>query len=111
MPEAKKSSSHVGIGMIIGAAVGVATGLFLQSKKGKELMKDASKKATKLQAKLMKELKNVEGLTKEKYEAVVDKVTDYYIDTKEIAKKEAPQVKAILMKKWAEINKQLKSMK
>ena len=110
MPDAKKSSSHVGIGLIIGAAVGVATDLFLQSKKGKDLIKDASKKASKLQTKLMKELKNVEGLTKEKYERVVDKVTDYYVDTKEIALKEAPQVKSILMKKWTEISKQLKNM-
>ena len=98
MPDQKKSS-HVGIGLVIGAAVGVATGLFLQSKK-----------AQKLQTKLMKELKSVENLTKDKYEDVVDKVTDYYVQTKEIAKKEAPEVKKILMKKWTEISKHLKNM-
>ncbi|MCC7357213.1 YtxH domain-containing protein [Candidatus Uhrbacteria bacterium] len=110
MPDQKKPQSHVGIGLVIGAAVGVATGLFLQSKKGKGLIKDASKKVQKFQTKLMKELKNVENLTKDKYEDVVNKVTDYYVETKEIAKKEAPEVKKTLMKKWTEISKHLKNM-
>lgn len=105
-----QKKSHLGLGVLIGATVGVATGLFVQSKKGKELIKDAEKKAMKLQAKLLKELNNVEALTKEKYEDLVDKVTDYYVDAKEITKKEVPEVRKTLLKKWSVINKQLKEL-
>lgn len=105
----EKKSSHLGLGVAIGATIGVAAGLFVQSKKGKELMKDAEKKAVALQGKLMKELKNAEDLTKEKYEDLVDKVMDYYIKSKDITKKEVPEVKKYMMKKWSQIEKQLKS--
>ncbi len=103
-----KKSSHLGLGVAIGAIIGVAAGLFVQSKKGKEMMKDVEKKAMALQGKLMKELKNAENLTKEKYEVLVDKVTDYYVTSKDITKKEVPEVKKYLMKKWKLIEKQLK---
>jgi gas vesicle protein len=46
MAEMKKaSSSHLGAGLAAGAALGLAAGLFLQSRKGKELTRDAMKKA------------------------------------------------------------------
>lgn len=104
-----KKSSHLGLGLAIGTIIGVATGLFVQSKKGKEIVKDVEKKAVALQGKLMKELKNAEDLTKDKYEELVDKVTDYYVTTKDVTKKEVPEVKKYLMKKWTAIEKQLKS--
>ncbi|MBI5654689.1 YtxH domain-containing protein [Candidatus Uhrbacteria bacterium] len=105
----EKKSSHLGLGLAIGTIIGVATGLFVQSKKGKELMKDVEKKAAALQTKLMKELKNAEDLSKDKYEDMVDKVTDYYVKTKDVTKKEVPEVKKYLMKKWSAIERQLKS--
>lgn len=110
MPTSHKKSSHLGIGMVIGSAIGVAAGFFLQSRKGKELTKDAEKKAIQLQGKIMKKLQDVDALSKEKYAEVVDDVLAYYEKSQEIAKKELPAVRAMLMKKWKAIDAKLKEL-
>lgn len=108
---AEKKSSHFGAGLLAGALVGMAAGLFVQSKKGKALRKDIQKKGLQFQGKLMKELKNAKDLSKEKYEEIVDKMLAYYEQTKDIAKSEVPEVRKFLMKNWTEVSKQLKKMK
>lgn len=106
----KKSTSHLGAGMVIGSVIGMAAGFFLQSRKGKELTKDAEKKVVQLQGKVMKKLQDVESLTKEKYTEVVDDVLAYYEKSQEIAKKELPAVRNMLMKKWKAIESKLKDL-
>ncbi len=103
-----KKTSHLGVGLAIGALVGVAAGLFAQSKKGKSMIKDAEKTAKILQAKIMRELKGAETITKKQYEDMVDKVTDYYVTTKKVAKKEIPEVKTFLLNKWTSVQRELK---
>jgi len=75
------------------------------------LIKDGDKKAKALQAKLMKELQNVQELTKEKYETVVDKTVDYYLKSKEIVQKDVPEIRKMLLKKWKEVEKQIAELK
>jgi gas vesicle protein len=108
MPEQKKS--HFGAGLIAGAMMGVAAGLFLQSQKGKQMTKVMQKKAFKLQIKLMKELKNAKSLSKDKYEEIVDSVMDYYVKSKEVAKAEVPAIRSYLLNSWTRISKELKSL-
>lgn len=107
----KKSSSHLGAGILVGTIIGVAAGLFMQSKKGKGIRKDLGKETVKLQSKLMKELKGTKVLTKKKYAEVVDKMMTYYMTSKEIAKKDAPEIRDFFMKKWASIEAQFRSLK
>jgi gas vesicle protein len=109
MPNHETKSSHVGAGLLAGAVLGVAAGLFLQSRKGKELTKDAMKKAQGLQKQVMKKLADTELLTKEKYEEVVEDVMDYYTRAKEITKAEIPAVRKYLLGRWKEIQGYLKS--
>lgn len=104
-----KKSSHLGAGLAAGAIIGLATGLFLQSRKGKELTAQAQKKAMALQKQVMKKMKDGGAMTKEKYEDMVDYVIDYYEKTKEVAAKEVPQVRKFLMSQWKGIEKQLKA--
>jgi len=106
MPE--KKSSHLGAGLAAGAALGLALGLFLQSKQGKQLRKDAQKKAMAMQKQVMKQLAKGGALTKEKYEEVVDKAVAYYAKTKEIAKTEVPEVRKFLLAQWKEVKSHLK---
>ena len=106
----QKKSSHLGVGMMVGSKVGLAAGFFLQSRKGKELTKDAEKKALQLQAKIMKKLQDVDMLSKEKYAEVVDEVLMHYQKAEDIAKKELPVVRANLMKKWKAIETKLKEL-
>ncbi len=100
---AKKNPSHVGAGLAAGAVLGMALGLFLQSRKGKMLTKDAQKNAKLLQKQVMKKLENVEDITKEKYTEVVDQVVAFYEKGKDVAKKEVPEVRAYLLSRWKEI--------
>ncbi len=106
----QKKSSHLGVGMMVGSMVGLAAGFFLQSRQGKQLTKDAEKKAMQLQGKIMKKLESVDTLSKEKYAEVVEEVLAYYEKTKDIAKKELPEVRASLMKKWKAIENKMKEL-
>jgi gas vesicle protein len=107
----KKSESHLGVGVLIGTIMGVATGLFLQSKSGKMLVKDAEKKGKKLQAQLLKELKDVTNLSQKKYVELVDRTMGYYLKSKEIAEQDMPQIRKFLISKWSEIEKHVKKLK
>lgn len=103
-----KKSSHIGAGLAAGAALGLAAGLFLQSRKGKELTRDAMKKAQLLQKQVQKKINESGVMTKEKYEEVVDHVVKYYTKSKDIAAKEIPQVRKFLLDQWKTIEKELK---
>ena len=104
----KKSSSHLGAGLAAGAALGLAAGLFLQSRKGKELTRDAMKKAQLLQKQVQKKIKVAGDMTKEKYEEIVDYVVGYYTKSKEIAEKEIPVVRKFMMDQWKSIETEIK---
>lgn len=104
----KKQSSHLGAGLAAGAILGLAAGLFMQSRKGKELTKDAQKKAAELQKQVMKKLKEGQELTKDKYEEVVDHVIAYYTKSKQLAAKEVPQARKFLMSRWKGIESEIK---
>lgn len=110
MTKTSKKASHLGVGMMVGSIMGLAAGFFLQSRKGKELTKDAEKKAVQLQGKIMKKLEKMNDLSKEKYAEVVDDVLAYYEKSQDIAKKEIPEVRAMLLKKWKAIEGKLKEL-
>ena len=106
-----QTSSHLKAGLAAGAVLGLAAGLFLQSRKGKQLTKQAQKKAVQLQAQVMKKLKNIDMLDQKKYQEVVDHVLGYYLKTKEMAKVEIPEARKFLLGRWSEIQKQFKKVK
>lgn len=110
MADTSKKTSHIGIGMLIGAAIGVASATFLQSKKGKELTKDLQKKTAALQKKVASEIGKLDELTKERYGEIVEKIVDYYVKTKEVARSEVPVVKKMLLANWKGIERCLKSL-
>lgn len=98
----------MGAGLLAGAALGVAAGLFLQSRKGKVLTQDAMKKAHQLQKQVMRKLADVQEMTKEHYGEIVEDVITYYSKTKEIAKTEIPAVRKYLLGRWKQIQEYLK---
>ena len=104
-----KKKSHLGSGLMLGAAIAVAAAAFLQTKRGKEVKKDIEKKLGSIQKKLKVELKKAKAMTKEGYEELVDNVIDYYVKTKDVAKAEVPGVKKELMKSWKTIEKEMKT--
>lgn len=107
----KKSSSHIGVGMLIGAAVGVAAAAFLQSKKGKAFTKDLTRKTIALQKKVNAELKKAGTVTKDSYQNLVENVIAYYVKTKDIAKSEIPAVRKTLLGTWKNVEREIRSVK
>jgi len=110
-PTKKPASSHLGAGLLAGAILGIAAGVFLNTPKGKKMTKDMEKQMQVLQKQLMKKIKEAEGMSKEKYEELVDDMMAYYEKSKQMAKDELPAARAYLMKKWKDIEKQMKSAK
>lgn len=106
-----QKSSHLGVGLLVGAAIGVASAVFLQSKQGKQITKDLTKKVAALQKKVAAKLKDVKMMTKEQYQELVDEIVAYYVKTKDIAKSEIPVVTKQLMSTWKSIESQFKSLK
>lgn len=89
--------------MALGLAAGVAAGLFFRSKKGKELTEDAKKAAMSLQKQVLKKVKTIQHLTKEKYSEVIDELVDAYKKTAEMADGEIQTLKAYLLGQWEDI--------
>ncbi|MEK7655297.1 MAG: YtxH domain-containing protein [Patescibacteria group bacterium] len=106
-----KQKSHLGLGLIVGAVIGLASASFLNSKKGKSLAKDLKHRTAALQKKVLSELRKGEEMTQKRYKELVDSVVAYYATSKEIAKTEIPTVKKSLLATWKTVQKELKSVK
>lgn len=104
----KQNQSHIGLGVLIGTAIGVAAASYLSSKDGKKMMKDVNQKSDVMQKKLMKKLGTLSEMSKEKYNDVVDMVSEYYLTAKDIQKSELPEMKKMMKQKWTDIQKELK---
>lgn len=107
---AKEKKSHFSAGVLIGAALGAAATAFFKSKPGQELTKDLQKIVKTIQQKVKSELKKKGVMTEERYRDLVEKITAYYVKTKDLAKSEVPAVKKNLMDSWKTIERELKSV-
>lgn len=106
-----KKSSHLGAGLLVGAAIGIASAIFLQSKQGKQITKDLQKKVNALQKKVTKELMKAGEMSKARYEEIVDSIVAYYVKSKDIAQSEIPVVKKQLLATWKSVEAELKKLK
>ncbi len=111
-PKTKKpGKSHLVSGLIAGAAIGVATAVYLNTPKGKKMLQQVEKKTMALQKKLMIELDKTKNLTKERYDEIVEKLMAYYVKTKDVSATEVPEIRTYLKSKWKQIEKEYKNVK
>ena len=103
----KKQSSHLKAGLMAGALFGVAAGIFMSSKKGKQLAKDLKKHTQDIEGRLRKELMNVKNVGMDEYEDAIDSVLGYYTKSRSIAKTEVPALRRYLVGRWNEVQKEL----
>jgi uncharacterized protein YktB (UPF0637 family) len=96
----KKKKGHFGKGLIAGAIFGIAAGIFMSSREGKQMAKNLESQAKMIERKLRGEFKKKSDLTKNAYEEAIDSVLAYYIKSKKIAKTELPALKRYLEDKW-----------
>ncbi len=104
-----KKTSAWGGALLVGLATGVATGLFLRSDRGQEMTDEARKRAKVLQKQLLRKLRTIRHLTKEKYAEVVHEIVSHYEDTKELAASQLTDLRERLMEQWEDIREQLQT--
>jgi uncharacterized protein YicC (UPF0701 family) len=91
-------------GLILGGllAVGGAIG-FAMTREGKELGDDLQKDLKSLAKHLKKALHNVEDVTKEKYDALVERIVDEYVKEKKHAIDAKDHLLKALKENWVEM--------
>ncbi len=88
-----------------GVAVATAIGgyFFFGSKNAKKNRQKTEDWIEEAKATVVAKVKKVKKLSKEKYEEIVDGVSDQYAKLKEIGKEKADELRAELKAKWQEI--------
>jgi gas vesicle protein len=106
-PQPKKKS-HFKAGVLAGAVFGLAAGIFMSSKEGKQLAKKLRSQTAEIQTRLQKELKKNKKLTEEVYGDSIENVLAYYVKARKIAAKEVPELRRYLLAKWSTVKKEFK---
>lgn len=110
MSKDKKKKSHLGKGLLVGALFGVAAGIFMSSKEGKEMAQKLQKRSKEIEGKLKSEFKKKKELTEATYKESIDTVLAYYTKSKKIAKSEIPALRKYLIGKWKMIKEEMASV-
>lgn len=105
----KKKSSHFKGGLLAGAIFGVAAGIFMSSKQGKQLAKQLRSQTGDIQKRLVKELSKSKKISQETYADAIDSVLSYYTKSRKIAAREVPELRRYLLAKWSEVKRDMKA--
>jgi gas vesicle protein len=100
-----KDTSKVIAGAVAGIALGVAAGLFLQSKKGKKMRKDAENYVADFYKYISPKLKKIEKMGKEEYQEFMDGALEQYAKAKKISGPMIKELKATVQKSWSHFAK------
>lgn len=92
-------------GALVGTALGVAAGLFLASKKGKELQKDIKQKTVEFYAYIAPKLKKIKRLGEKEYVAFVENAAKNYSKAKRFSAAETKILLAEARKAWKHLKK------
>ena len=95
-------------GALIGALLGSVATLLSTDKTGKDRRKEIKGLSTNLFGKIVKEVEKAKGLSRDKYEMVVEKVVREYGKKRKLAKETLDDLADELKEKWGEIKKNLK---
>jgi uncharacterized protein YktB (UPF0637 family) len=107
----KKKKSHFGKGLLAGALFGLAAGIFMSSKEGKDMANKLQKRSKEIETKLRNEFKKNKVLTEDAYKESIDTVLAYYLKSRKIAKSEIPALRRYLLSKWKLVKSEMKSVK
>jgi gas vesicle protein len=92
-------------GAVIGTALGVAAGLFLSSKKGKQLQKDIKQKAAGFYAYIAPKLKKMKKMGEQEYMAFVENAAKTYSKAKKFSVEETKLLLTEAKKTWKHLKK------
>jgi replicative DNA helicase len=105
-----KTLKKVALGTLIASAI-AAIGItaFLKTTKGKKTKKEIEKLAKEFKKDLLAKARKIKEISKEKYEKIVDELSDFYIRVKKVKEEDLKEIVAFLKAKWPQIEKKLKS--
>ncbi len=113
MDKEKKQSSgkKIAAGLLTGVIAGIVTGILIAPKKGKETREELKKRIekNKFAKEVANRLKKVGEVTKEKYNDVVDEVSDIYRRAKRVKDEDLKEIVEEIKGRWPEIAKKLKT--
>ena len=110
-PKVKKKKSHFGKGLLAGAIFGLAAGIFMSSKEGKDMANKLQKRSSEIETKLRSEFAKKKTLTEDTYKDSIDTVLAYYLKSRKIAKSEIPALRRYLLSKWKLVKAEMKDVK
>lgn len=92
-------------GALFGALIGTITALLTASRTGKQTRVKIKKISADLSKKILKEIENIKGLNREKYEEIVERFVKNYGKKKRVAASMLEAVIDDLKDKWTEIKR------
>jgi gas vesicle protein len=99
-----KKISFMG-GALIGAALSIAAGLFMQSKKGKKLRSDIKEKTAEFYAYLAPKLKNMKQIGEKEFSEFIEAAAKDYAEVKKITSEEIKILITDAKSTWAHLKK------
>lgn len=107
----EKKKSHFGKGMIAGAIFGIAAGIYMSSREGKQMAQKLRSRAGEIEKRLHSEFRKNKDLTESAYENAIETVLAYYLRTKKIAKNEIPNLRSYLLGKWSMVKEEMRDVR
>lgn len=98
-------------GAVVGTALGIAAGLFLSSKKGKEMTSKAKEKLSDFYVYISPELKKIKEMGEREYNEFIEKAGEKYSKAKKLTEKEAKELIKEAKSAWKQIIKNAKEEK
>lgn len=95
-------------GLFLGGLIGAALMWLNATPKGKEMREKMMFQANDLYAQLKESLKQLDGPTKEMYDALVERAVEEYAAKKEMAMEIKDQLIKELKKRWKDLEKEIK---
>ena len=92
-------------GALIGAALGIAAGLFMQSKKGKKLQGNIKEKTAEFYAYLAPKLKNMKQIGEKEFSEFIETAAKDYAKVKKITLEEMKILITDAKSTWAHLKK------
>ena len=92
-------------GTVIGVALGVAAGLFLSSKKGKRLQKDAKQKAAEFYEYIAPKLKKIKHLGEKEYFTFMESAAKNFARAKKLSTEELKVLITDVKSTWKHLKK------
>ncbi len=94
-------------GAVIGAILGVAAGIFLTSKKGKELTENVKDMAADFYKKIAPKLKSLGRIGEKEYKEFMKEAAENYAKAKDLSSEKAQQLVEETQKTWKQFQDNL----